>query len=212
MSFSDIKAVIFDCDGVLFNTTRANTIYYNRLLNRFGLPDMTPEQFAFVHMQTVGVSMKYLFEGTEHLEAAEAARREMGYWDLIPEMEMEPDLKPLLDLLRPRRRTAVATNRTDTMGKVIEVHGLSGRFDMVVTSLDVDRPKPAPDMLGKILDTFSLSSCQAVYVGDSEVDEAAASAADMPFIAFRNRTLKTAAAHVDRLSSIAGLLDPPQAR
>ncbi|MGD8250663.1 MAG: HAD family hydrolase [Desulfobacterales bacterium] len=212
MSFSDIKAVIFDCDGVLFNTTRANTIYYNRLLNRFGLPDMTPEQFAFVHMQTVGVSMKYLFEETEHLEAAEAARREMGYWDLIPEMEMEPDLKPLLDLLRPRRRTAVATNRTDTMGKVIEVHGLSGRFDMVVTSLDVDRPKPAPDMLGKILDTFSLSSCQAVYVGDSEVDESAASAADMPFIAFRNRTLKTAAAHVDRLSSIAGLLDPPQAR
>jgi phosphoglycolate phosphatase-like HAD superfamily hydrolase len=98
------------------------------------------------------------------------------------------------------------------MGKVIEVHGLSGRFDMVVTSLDVDRPKPAPDMLGKILDTFSLSSCQAVYVGDSEVDESAASAADMPFIAFRNRTLKTAAAHVDRLSSIAGLLDPPQAR
>ncbi|MBW1841164.1 MAG: hypothetical protein JRI75_05165, partial [Deltaproteobacteria bacterium] len=48
----DIVVVAFDCDGVMFDTTRANMAYYNRILNHFGKPDMTPEQFSFAHMHT----------------------------------------------------------------------------------------------------------------------------------------------------------------
>lgn len=207
MTIPGIEAVIFDCDGVLFDTTRANTIYYNRLLERFGLPPMTPEQFAYCHMHTVDAAMRHLFEAKGLLEDAQAARQQgMGYSDLIPEMDMEPDLKGVLEALRPRRRTAVATNRSDTMDRVLQMHGLTGRFDLVVTALDVPRPKPAPDMLEKALDRFGLLPDQAVYVGDSALDEAAAAAAGIPLIAFRNPSL-SAAAHVERLSDILPLID-----
>ncbi|MFZ7128213.1 MAG: HAD family hydrolase [Desulfobacterales bacterium] len=205
MIANGIQSVIFDCDGVLFDTTRANTLYYNRLLARFDLAPMTPEQFAYCQMHTVDASMKFLFEERGLLRAAQELRGRMGYWDLVPEMDMEPDLVGLLDTLRPRFRTAVATNRSDTMNRVLEVHGLVGRFDLVVTALDVNHAKPAPDMLIKVLESFRIGPDQAVYVGDSELDETAARAARIPLIAFRNPALN-AAAHVDRLSDILPLL------
>lgn len=206
MNFRNIQIVIFDCDGVLFDTSRTNTLYYNRLLERFDLPAMTPEQFAYCHMHTADAAVKYLFEGRGLLDAAQTARKKMNYQDLIPEMEIEPDLISVLDVLKSRYKTAVATNRSDTMDQVLEVHDLVGRFDLVVTARDVDRPKPAPDMLLNVLETFGLIPAQAVYVGDSALDEEAASAAAIPFIAFRNENLQ-ATAHVDRLTDILGLLD-----
>ena len=33
-----IKAVIFDCDGVMFDSIEANTVFYNRMLKRFDQP------------------------------------------------------------------------------------------------------------------------------------------------------------------------------
>jgi beta-phosphoglucomutase-like phosphatase (HAD superfamily) len=53
----DIKVVIFDCDGVMFDTVKANTAYYNSVLRHFGKPDMTPEQFAYSHMHTADDAM-----------------------------------------------------------------------------------------------------------------------------------------------------------
>ena len=47
-----IKVVAFDCDGVMFDTEKANKAFYNHILNQFGRPDMTPEQFAYASMHT----------------------------------------------------------------------------------------------------------------------------------------------------------------
>jgi len=59
---------------------------------------------------------------------------------------------------------------------------LPDRFDLVVTSLDVERPKPHPDSLLKILAQFKAAPRQSLYVGDSEVDEKTARAAGVPFV------------------------------
>ena len=40
-----IKVVAFDCDGVMFDTTKANMSYYNEILEHFGQPTLTPDQF-----------------------------------------------------------------------------------------------------------------------------------------------------------------------
>ena len=46
---SGIRAVAFDCDGVMFDTARANRAYYNRVLAHFGRPPMNEEQFLYTH-------------------------------------------------------------------------------------------------------------------------------------------------------------------
>ncbi len=205
-----IKIVIFDCDGVMFDTREANKAYYNSILKHFNKPEMTSEQFGFAQMHTAENSLDYLFKGDEkNLEKARLFRKKMSYFPFIKQMEIEPHLKPLLNKLRASYKTAVATNRTDTMGRVLQDHGLEGLFDMVVTALDVDQPKPHPEQLLKILTRYSIKPDQAVYVGDSKLDEMAASAANVPLVAFQNTSL-VAAYHITSLKELEGILKARQ--
>ncbi|MBW2616136.1 MAG: HAD hydrolase-like protein, partial [Deltaproteobacteria bacterium] len=144
-------AVIFDCDGVMFDSRQANINFYNHLLNRFNLPAMEEKQVPFIHMHTADESVQYLFRGTPHLEEAQAYRMNMDYTPFIKDMFIEPGLIELLRWLTPKFGLAVATNRSNTIEEVIVGNGLNGFFDIVVSSLDVQNPKPHPESLFKIL-------------------------------------------------------------
>ena len=202
----NIIVVAFDCDGVMFDTTRANMAYYNQILEHFGRPAMTLKQFAYCHMHTADQAVANLFNDEESFSAAQAYRKSMSYLPFLKYMEMEPYLKPLLEKLKPNYKTAVATNRADTMDYVLNEHGLEGYFDLVVSSSDVDRPKPHPDPLIKILEHFRIESSRALYVGDSELDEMAAKAAGVPFVAYKNESL-SADLHIQSLKEIVKILD-----
>jgi len=54
-----------------------------------------------------------------------------------------------------------------------------------VTSRDVARPKPHPDVLLKALERFGARPEEALYVGDAELDREAARAAGVGFLGFR---------------------------
>lgn len=202
----NIKLVAFDCDGVLFDTAQANRFYYSHILQHFGRPALTEEQFRFVHMHTVHESMAYLLPDENTLEAAHDFRKTMDYRKYLSYLKVEPQLVALLEKLRPRIKTAIATNRTDTMEQLLAEFDLDGHFDLVVTSSDVKQPKPHPEALLKILEYFGLASHQVIYIGDSQVDELAARAAKMPLVAYRNREL-AAEYHIDSLGELEELLE-----
>lgn len=202
---SDIQVVAFDCDGVLFDSSEANQAYYNQILRQFNLPDLTAEQFAYVHMHTVDEALAYLFDSPEIHLAARAYSRKMTYMPFIRNMVMEPHLRPLLQWLRPTYKTAIATNRTNTMNRVLDEHQLQGFFDKVITAADVQHAKPHPDQLIALLDHFGAQASQMIYIGDSQVDALAAEHADVYFVAYRNTDLK-ANAHVHNLGQIVQLL------
>jgi len=60
----------------------------------------------------------------------------------------------------------------------------------VVSSLDVQNPKPHPGSIFKILSFFELAPTEAIYIGDSSVDYETAKAADVCFVAYGNDQLK----------------------
>jgi HAD superfamily hydrolase (TIGR01509 family) len=202
----DFKVVAFDCDGVLFDTEEANWAYYNHILKHFGRPAMKPEQFAFAHQHTLDESITYLFNDEESIAAVYDYRQTMDYSVYLKLLKVEPDLVSLLTKIRPKLKTAIATNRSDTMSRLLTEFALTEYFDLVVTSFDIRRPKPYPDALLKILDHFGIEPHQALYVGDSQVDAEAARAAKMPFIAFRNETLPTEY-HIGSLKELEEILE-----
>jgi len=201
----NIKVVAFDCDGVLFDTEKANMAYYNQVLNHFDLPAMTKEQFAFIQMHTVDQSLAYLFEDKTTLEIAQTFRKNLSYIPFLKFMEIEPYLKPLLEKLRPAFKTAIATNRTDTMDRVLIEHDLTEFFDLVVTASDVKRPKPDPEPLVRIIEYFNLKPQHMIYVGDSKLDESAAKSAGVVMVAYKNRSL-LADFHIESLKELEGIL------
>ena len=208
LNMEAIKAVVFDCDGVMFDTAGANEMYYNKVLAHFGKPDLTREQFVKVHMFTVKEALEYLFSEMDSLEAVYTFMGTMGYDQFIPYMEREKGLKKLLAALKGRGFTrAVATNRTNTMQAVLKAHDLEDAFDMVVTAADVQHPKPSPEQLHTIMEKFSLTPRQMLFVGDSQYDQMAANKAGVPFIAFKNKALEADfhASNMDQVGKMVGL-------
>lgn len=206
IDISKIRAVVFDCDGVMFDTAQANRKFYDEVLGKFDKPRLTGEQFINVHMMTVTAAIGYLFPDMgDHTPVYESIKN-IGYAKFIPHMKMEKGLIELLEGLKNAGMTrGVATNRTNTMDRVIIDYDLEPHFDMVVTAADVEKPKPAPDQLNKIMAEFELSPREILFVGDSEYDQKAAQTADTWFIAFKQAGLD-AHFHVRSMEEIGKLL------
>ena len=184
-----IKLVAFDCDGVLFDSLQANIAFYNAILAHFGRPPLTPAAQDYIHSHTVGESLEHLFRGYPDPEAVLQFARSFDYTPFIAMMVEEPHLREFLRFLRPDRFTALATNRTTTTRAVLHYHGLTDDFDLVVSAQDVSRPKPHPESFMRILEHFRLLPEEAIYIGDSTVDEKFAANAGVPFVAYRNPDL-----------------------
>jgi len=203
-----LKLVIFDCDGVMFDSKGANRAYYNHLLATFACPPMDENEVDFVHIHNVSESVAHIFRKHPQVAAAEVDRyrSELEYAPFLQHMHIEPDLVPFLESITPKYHRAISTNRTNTMDMVLEMFNLQDRFEMVVTALTAPRPKPAPDGLLLILEHFNLSPEEAIYIGDSDVDREHCAHLDIPLIAFKNPAL-VADYHVDNFLSINKL--PP---
>lgn len=201
-----LKLVIFDCDGVLFDSREANRAYYNHLLERFTCPPMTEDEVDYVHAHNVMDSVAHIFRNHPNIEKdiINRYRTELDYSPFLQHMIMEPDLMTFLQLIRPKYHTAISTNRTTTMPMILDIFKLRPWFEQVVTALDAPKPKPAPDGLEMILNNFGLGVDEAIYIGDSEVDREHTMSLGMDLIAFKNPTLQ-AEYHVDSFMAITRL-------
>jgi HAD superfamily hydrolase (TIGR01549 family) len=184
-----VKGVIFDCDGVLVDSKDANRMYYNLVREKLGMLSMTPEEEKFVHAHAVAASIAHIVP-VERLAEAEAARREIDFSAMLEYTYLEEGLVELLDALRDRGiLLAVNTNRTDSMGILLETFKLMNYFSPVITAGLVSHPKPNPEGVHRILKDWNVTRFEVAYIGDTEVDEHAARAAGVPFWSYKNPTL-----------------------
>ena len=207
MGMDATQVVIFDCDGVLFDSKEANIAFYNHILAQLNLPLMTQEEIEYVHVSTAKGALHYLLSNRDPhvLEELLAHRPHVDYTPFIRLMHMEPHLKELLGSLPPQIKRAVSTNRATTITDVLRIHGLEDEFDLVISSLDVKNPKPHPESVLKILHRFSLSPTEALFVGDSVVDQEAAQGARVPFVSYKNSALQ-ADYYIDDLLMIKDII------
>jgi HAD superfamily hydrolase (TIGR01509 family) len=188
MHTRSLDAVIFDCDGVLFDSAPANVAYYNAILDALGEPRLRPDDEQRVSVLSSPQVLADLFgnDPDRHAEARRIAAT-VDYRPFFALMLPVEGLHALLADLGRSYRLAMATNRGRTIPDLLQEFGLQGAFDTVVGILDVAHPKPHPDMLIECARRLGIECPSAVYVGDSESDQAAAAAAGMPFIAVGDR-------------------------
>jgi phosphoglycolate phosphatase len=182
-----IRGIVYDCDGVLFESRRANLAYYNTILTHFNEPLVKDTDHARAHLCHTAASTHVFSQllGTERTPRALALAAELDYRQFIPFMTPEPGMREALSQLSASYPLAVATNRGYSMPSILEHFGMSHYFRTVVTSRDVERPKPAPDMLHEAAKRLRCAPHELLFVGDSELDQAAALGAGMPFAIYR---------------------------
>ena len=186
-----IQCIIYDCDGVLFDSLEANRKLYNDLAISIGRSPLQDEEVNYVHSHTVFESIHFIFRDDEVSEKKALERlKGIDFKDYIVYMKMEPHLLEALSRLKEGGvRRAINTNRTTSMKFIMERFGLWPYFDMVVTALDVKHPKPHPESIEKILTALNLNKDETLFVGDSEVDRQTAESCGVRFIAYKNREI-----------------------
>ncbi len=210
MDILKIKAVVFDCDGVMFDTAVSNRKYYDEVLQSFGKPILNEAQFVNIHMMTVNKAIDYLFPEMADLSIVYDHLKNIGYDKFIKDMVMEKGLKELLIKLKANGYIrGIGTNRTNSMEKVLENFHLEDYFEVVVTAAMVKKPKPDPEQLLMIMGRFGLKPDEILFIGDSDYDRQAALNAKVGFAAFKNSELK-ADFNVESMDEIARILQIDQ--
>lgn len=181
-----IEGIIFDCDGVLFESKNANLAYYNRIMEKFSYPLVSTAQKERAHLCHTASSpdvLAVLVEKADWQAALDYAAT-LDYREFIPHMQPEPHLGYVLEHLAKDYPLAIATNRGSSVEPILSHFGFENYFRTVVTSKDVARPKPAPDMLLLATQRLGVAPENCLFIGDSELDQQAAAEANVRFAGY----------------------------
>ncbi|SHI58186.1 haloacid dehalogenase superfamily, subfamily IA, variant 3 with third motif having DD or ED/haloacid dehalogenase superfamily, subfamily IA, variant 1 with third motif having Dx(3-4)D or Dx(3-4)E [Malonomonas rubra DSM 5091] len=183
---SRIDGIIFDCDGVLFESRDANLAYYNQVLEKFAYPLVSHEQKERAHLchTACSVDVFAVLLKKEDVKPALDYAATLDFRDFIPFMKPEPHLPEVLEQLAAEYPLAVATNRGTSVEPILSHFGLEAYFSAVVTSKDVAKPKPAPDMLLLASQRLGFAPENCLFIGDSELDQMAAAGANVRFVGY----------------------------
>lgn len=168
-----IKAVIFDMDGVVIDTTGFWTDAEKVVFGEVGV-EVTEELAA----QTAGMSTTQVTEfwyekfpwdepGKDEVEQKVVDR--VGEWIDSKGQAIEGFFDLLEDIQSRGLKVGLATNSPRILvDKVLRKLGLREAFDVVVSFDDVEEAKPSPEVYLKCLAQLSVEPREAIIIEDSE--------------------------------------------
>jgi HAD superfamily hydrolase (TIGR01509 family) len=166
-----IRAVVFDLDGLMFDTEALFFRVTSRVLESRG-KRFTPEIMrALIGRRSAEVAgwLKTMVGIDEPPEVILGEVRERFAADVDTAVHPTPGLFVLLDHLHRRSLpSAVATSSGRAYAdRLLTRHGLSGRFAFVLTSEDVTRGKPDPEIYRLAADRFAVPAGEMLVLEDS---------------------------------------------
>jgi beta-phosphoglucomutase family hydrolase len=148
MNLTHPQALIFDCDGTLADTMPLHWQAWQEIVGRYGL-DFSEERFyALGGVPSRDILKMLSDEQRRPLDPLVASKeKEAAYMPHLPEIRA---IEPVAKIVREnagKLPMAVASGGIQVhINEVLEHLGLRQYFQAVVTSEDVKRQKPAPDI------------------------------------------------------------------
>ena len=178
-----IRGVIFDLDGTLVDSNDLHVLAWQETFRHFGkeIPiERLREQIGKGGDQYLPVFLDER-EMREFGDEADKYRGEVFKKKYLPRVKPFPKVRELFEKLRAEgKKIALASSGKETevrhYEKLLEIGGL---FDAMTTVDQVAQSKPAPDVFIAALNRLALSPGEAVAVGDTPYDVAAAKKIDL---------------------------------
>lgn len=187
------RAVLFDIDGTLVDSTYHHAVAWHRAFARH---DLTPPLWR-IH-RSIGMGGDKLVahvtdddvEDRWGDELRDAWRTE--YLELRTEVRPLPGARQLVVALRrDGYRVALASSGDPQFAEeAVDLLGIGDDIELLTTSADVDASKPEPDLVGETLRRLGLGPLgevqQAALVGDTVYDVEAAARAGIACVGVRS--------------------------
>jgi HAD superfamily hydrolase (TIGR01509 family) len=167
----EIRGIAFDLDGVLIHSTPIHAWAFQEVLRPLGIHDFVYEQWA--GMATSEVMDRVLAEhGIEMDEAGRAgltARKSALARDRMKQKPPIPEgCTDLLRKLSERFSLGLASAASpSSIAQFLELSQSRHLFNVVLSSEDVPRRKPAPDVYALAASRLNLSPSQMIVVEDA---------------------------------------------
>lgn len=186
---SQIRACIFDLDGVIVDTAVYHYRAWKRLANELGF-DFTEED----NEKLKGISRVQSLElilgwgGVEKTPAEKlelATRKNTWYVEMIQEMtpeEILPGAKEFLEEVKARGLKSALGSASKNSGLILERTGLLPLFDVIVDGNVVSASKPDPEVFLKGAEAMQVPPQQCVVFEDAVAGVEAARAGGMKVV------------------------------
>ena len=165
-----IDAALFDVDGTLLNTAE---FVYQAFVYTFQTHGLTWRSTAEI-AAVMGKSLEECyrpFSASEEISELCETHRSFQAENLHLSVPF-PNTQDTLKRLKGAgvKIAAVTTRSKRTSIKTLELAGITGYFDAIISGEDAEHPKPHPEPLFKALQQLEVRPEKAVMIGDTEAD------------------------------------------
>jgi len=184
------KAVLFDVDGTLVDSNDAHADAWAKAFTKHGV------QVDWIKVRRcIGMGGDKLMPEVSGLDEASPQgskiaedRGEIFRHDFLPHIKSLRDARELVAAVKARGYTAVAASsaRKDELTPLLKIAGAEWLMDAATSSDDAEESKPAPDIVVAALQRAKAAPEEAVMIGDTPYDVAAATLAGVKIIGFRS--------------------------
>lgn len=181
-----MKALVFDLDGTLVDSTLDIAAAVNATLEEDGLGPLPPERIRTFTGYGAGELIRRAFEAAGGTAADGRIARYLAHYQAHPaeHSTLFRDAGEALPALHELGvRIAVCTNKeTELSRTVLRALGIEDAVDAIVGADDTPRIKPDPAHVLTALEAVDAAPDEALYVGDHDADVEAAAGAGVPCV------------------------------
>lgn len=204
-----IKAIIFDMDGVLFDT---ETFYFQRRIDFLATKGLSVEHLEpsiFVGGRASQMWKRILADDYENWDVPALEAEYRLYKEERPTPYAErlfPDVRDSLERLKNKGLPLVLASNTDgaEIERALSEAGIATYFDQTFSGMDCQAPKPHPAVYEQAVQALGVDKKDILVFEDSSKGIAAAKAADLAVWAIRDRHYGIDQSQADRLVDSLG--------
>lgn len=185
--FNNIKGVVFDLDGTLVDSMGVWWQIDLDFLSRRGheVPDNIGKLTEGKSFTETAQLFKEIFLLTETVEEIKAEWIQLGKDYYSNRIQLKPGVKGLLEYLKKKDiKLGIASSCSrELLDSVLKQHHIKDYFDTIVTSCEVNRGKPFPDVFIRAASNLKIPQESTLVFEDTVAGVMAAKAAGMKVIA-----------------------------
>lgn len=206
-----IRAIIFDVDGVLLDSTASNILLFQDVIAKFGFPRPSAKRVLQVYGHSSHSMYKMLLPQKVRLSKNLYEKMRHYAYSRVPlyakKVKLMAGLRRLLPRLAKKYRLGIATNRgRPTTEYFLKKFSIKKFFKAIITLDDVKRSKPHREPIQKVIKKLRVKPTEAIFVGDTRHDLVAGRAARVKTVFFSTARLRGYDYRLSNFGQLAGLL------